>query len=171
MENIRQSYTNEPCHWLVTGDIIEVGDTVCLFYHGTAVYFRPWPQAAPGVEYRLRATNVYPVCLGLATLLRDRFAFVTPASGEPGSIVSKPIALNNKSILWLNVDVSEGATLRVEIIDVEGIAVADGQLTEDSWKTVYRRVALNQPLTDGDYRMRITMWGPARLYSFAVTKH
>lgn len=157
-------------NWLVTGDIVEVGDTVCFFYHGAAVYFRPWPQAAPGADYTLRATNVYPLCLGLATLPRDRFAFATPAQGQSGRITSKLIALNENSTLWLNADVPDGATLGIEVINSGDTAVASGQLTEDSWKTVYRRASLSQPLTAGDYRMRIKMSGSARLYSFAVTK-
>jgi len=61
--------------------------------------------------------------------------------------------------------------LRVEIIGIEVSTMVYGQLTEDSWKTVYRRVALDQPLTAGNCQMRVIMSGLSRLYSFAVTKH
>jgi hypothetical protein len=98
-------------NWLVTSDLAEIGDTVCFFYHGAAVYFRPWPQVAPGADYRLRATNVYPVCLGLATVPRDRFAFATLVDGRAGLVVSKPIAWHENATLWLNADVPEGATI------------------------------------------------------------
>jgi hypothetical protein len=157
-------------NWLVTGDIVETEDAVWFFYHGAPVYFRPWPQAAPGAEYRMRATNVYPLCLGLAILPRDRFAYAAPKRGQTGTMTSKSVALPADSKLWLNSEVPEGAALAMELIDRGENVVATGEMTNDAWKTVYRQVAFDKPVPGGEYRLRTHLSGAARLYSFAVTR-
>ena len=53
---------------MVSSSIVEFGDQVHFYYHGTPVIYRPWPKAPQGVPANLRASTIYPTFMGLATI-------------------------------------------------------------------------------------------------------
>lgn len=142
---------------LVAGYIVEHGDTVFLYYHGTPCVFRPWPYTPPGVPGAFRATNVYPVCMGLATLPRDRYAF---AEG-PGTITTEPLDLRGGD-LWVN---AEGDGIILAALDEQRGELAQGKLSEERRQTVYRKVAWQSLPPDGTRAIQVRLPSFARLYS------
>jgi len=141
---------------MVTGSIVEHGDTVFLYYHGTPCIFRPWPSTPPGVPREFRATNVYPVFMGLATLPRDRYAY---AEG-PGTVTTDLLELRGGD-LWVN---AEGDGIALAALDGQGCERARGTLTPERRQTVYRQAAWQSPPPDGPLAIRIQLPARARLY-------
>ena len=142
---------------LVAGYIVEYGDTVHLYYHGTPCYFRPWPRTQEGVEWTYRASNVYPVCMGLATLPRDRYAY---AEG-PGTITTDPLEMTGGD-LWLNAD---GNGIDLAVVDESGCELAQGKLADETRQTVYRKATWKSPLPDAPAAVRVQLPEGERLYS------
>jgi hypothetical protein len=152
---------------MVTGSIVEFGDQVHFYYHGTPVIYRPWPKAPKGVPANLRASTIYPTFMGLATVPRDRFAFATPVEGMTGTMTSLPLDLPAGRSLWINADAAPNE-LGLTLIAQDGREVAQGRIGSERRTTVYREVSWNQLVTPGQYRARATFRGGVRLYSLAV---
>jgi hypothetical protein len=150
---------------LVTSALVEFGDEVFIYYHGTACYYRPWPSPPPGIPYALRANTVYPICLGLATLPRDRFAFAVAKPGAQGVLTTQHVDLLEPRDLWLNAD---GDSVLVAALDDRDEEFAFGHLGERRSQTVYRNVQWDGVPPAGSFRLRITLAGGDRLYSVRV---
>jgi len=122
---------------LVTSSIVEHGDTVYIYYHGTSCIYRPWPKPKPGTPGYLRASVLYPTFMGLATLPRDRFAY---AQG-PGTLTTFPLTLGEDT-LRLNAD---GDGLRVTALDAAGKETATGGLEDRGDGTLTGRCSGTAP--------------------------
>lgn len=152
---------------MVSSSIVEFGDQVHFYYHGTPVCYRPWPKAPKGVPGNLRASTLYPTFMGLATVPRDQFAYATPVVGKAGSVTSLPIEVSAGKSLWVNVDAAP-SEMALTLMAQDGREVAQGRVGPDRRMTVYRGVTWNQPVPSGQYRVRASLQGRARLYSLAV---
>jgi hypothetical protein len=152
---------------LVSSSIVEFGDQVHFYYHGTPVIWRPWPRAPEGSPKNIRASTIYPTFMGLATVPRDQFAFATPFDGKTGVLTSLPIELSAGKSLWVN---SEGAPneLALTLIAQDGREVTQGRVGAERRMTVYRGIIWNEAVPAGQYRVRASLRGRARLYSLAA---
>lgn len=142
---------------LVTSSIVEHGDTVYIYYHGTSCIYRPWPKAKPGGPGNLRASVLYPTFMGLATLPRDRYAY---AKG-PGTLTTFPLTLGEDS-LRLNAD---GDGIRVAALDASGNETASGRLERQGGGELYRKVIWSGPAPAGERSLKIDLGEEDRLYS------
>jgi hypothetical protein len=139
-----------------TSAMQEIGDELRIYYFGCPRVFNSWPSQYEVVPGR-RGSLFYPVCLGFATLPRDRFAYAT---GE-GSIVTHPIRLSDDVGLWLNAD-GDGMT-----VTTIGASTAHGKLGGERRQSVYRKVvwtADNRPPV-GQCRLQIRLTRGDRLFS------
>lgn len=109
-------------HGLIHGQGFEnVGDQ-------TYIYYGNW---SPGGGNRIHG-------VGLATLPRDRLAFLSPRDPGDGWCTSQPLANSPAASLYVNVDgLSAKAQLRVELIDkggspIPGYAGADAAVVRNS---------------------------------------
>jgi hypothetical protein len=150
---------------LVTAALVEYGDELFIYYQGTACYYRPWPSPPEGIPYALRANTVYPICLGLATLPRDRFAFASAAPGCEGVLTTHRCLGGVEAGVWLNAD---GDALSVKALNDSGKELAHGHLGDLRSQMVYRNVQWDAAPPSGLVRLRITMADGARLYSIRV---
>ncbi len=137
----------------------ELGNEIRIYYFGCPNVYRNWPaEYAP--KSVLRGSLFYPTYLGLATLSLDRFAY---AQG-PGTIVSHPIEAAS-DVLWVNLD---GRVRNVEAIDQHNKILAEGRLTEERSRNVYRKVVWKGKRVEGAYRARILLERDGRLYSLRI---
>lgn len=142
---------------LVSSSIVEVGDEVYIYYHGTPCIYRPWPYPPKGVPIIFRASVVYPTFMGLAILPRDRFGY---AEGDGGEVALSPVKIGEDG-LWLNAD----GQVDVHLEEESGQDVATGSPSEVTRRKVYRKVAWSGTVPPGTYRARLVLHGDARLYS------
>lgn len=134
----------------------EVGDELRIYYFGCPGIYRNWPPSY-AVKGSLRGSLFYPSYMGLAILPLDRFAYVQ----GPGTVTTHPIDLASEG-LWMNL---EGSALKVEAIDQNNHIVAEGQLTEEISRSVYRKLIWKDQPIKGTYRVRIQLERDAKLYS------
>jgi len=151
---------------LVSSSIVEFGDQLHFYYHGTPVIYRPWPKVPKGVPPSLRASTIYPTFMGLATVPRDRFAFATPVEGKTGTVTSLPLELSTGRSLWINAEAAPNEVM-LTLIAQDGREVTQGRVGAERRMTVYRDVSWNELVPPGQYRARATLRGRARLYSLA----
>lgn len=152
---------------MVSSSIVEFGDTVHFYYHGTPVIYRPWPRAPKGMPANIRASTIYPTAMGLATIPRDQFAYAAPVVGKTGSVTSLPISISPGKRLWVNADASPNE-LALTLTAQDGREAAQGRLGADRRMTVYREIVWNNSVPAGLYRVRASLRGDARLYSLAA---
>ncbi len=142
---------------LVTSSVLEKGDTVYIYYHGTSCIYRPWPIPKPGTPGNLRASVLYPTFMGLATLPRDRFAY---AEG-PGSVIASPKTPSEDGV-WINAD---GEDIAITALSPAGRTVAKGRVGSESRQTVYRKIVWSGDAPAGEVRIKIELGNNDRLYS------
>ena len=142
---------------LVTSSIVEYGDTVYIYYHGTSCIYRPWPLPTPGTPGNLRASVLYPTFMGLATLPRDRFAY---AEG-PGTLTTFPLTCGEDT-LRLNAD---GDGIRIAALDAAGRETATGRLEHPEDGRLYRKVLWKGRVPSGERTVEIELGAQDRLYS------
>lgn len=131
----------------------EVGDEVWIYYFGCSALYTNWPPNR-AADPELRGSYFYPVCIGLATLPRDRFAY---AQG-PGTVTTPALRVGDGGV-WLNL-VGDAA---VTALHGETI-VATGRVTDDRSQTVYRKVVWDRTVA-GDVSLRIELRAGARLFA------
>lgn len=137
-----------------TASFLEVGDEVWIYYFGCPAVFTNWPPNRID-DASLRGSYFYPVCLGLATLPRDRFAY---AAG-PGSVtLDLDLAADE---VWLNAD---GDNITLEAADAAGRKIATGRPGDLRRDTVYRKVVW-EAVPEGATRLHISVGHDGRLYS------
>jgi hypothetical protein len=139
---------------LVTSTVAmqEVGDEIWIYYFGCPNVFVNWPRGGSH-----RGSLYYPAYLGLATLPRDRYAYVA----GPGSLTTHAVALTS-SPLWLNAD---GNEIRVLARDKGGRVVSEGHIGSERLATVYRRVVWNGTPPSGELQIQVRLDQDQRLYS------
>src|SRR6185436_4311467 len=121
---------------LVSSSIVEFGDQVHFYYHGTPVIWRPWPRTPAGAPKNVRASTIYPTFMGLATVPRDQFAFATPVMGKTGTVTTHPIELSAGKGVWINADAAPNE-LQLGLIAPDGREVIQGRLGTERRMSVY----------------------------------
>ena len=144
---------------LVSGSVVEYGDMIYIYYHGTPCVFRPWPRTPHGTSVNLRASVLYPTCMGLASIQRDRFAF---AEG-PGKLKTLPLTPNDDGV-WFNAD---GENISVTALDSANREIASGKLSDNHRQTVYRKVVWKSAAPTIQCTLDIDLSGGERLFSIA----
>ena len=152
---------------LVSSSIVEFGDQVHFYYHGTPVIWRPWPRTPAGAPKNIRASTIYPTFMGLATVPRDQFAFATPVMGKTGTVTTLPVEISGGKGVWINADAAPNE-LQLGLIAPDGREVMQGRLGTERRMTVYRDARWNEQASPGQYRVRVTLRGRSRLYSVAA---
>ncbi|MCL5104316.1 MAG: hypothetical protein M1133_09405 [Armatimonadetes bacterium] len=152
---------------LVSSSAVEFGDEVFIYYHGTPCIYRPWPHTPAGVPHELRAATVYPTFMGLATLPRDRFAYVAPAGRSTGTLDIKLSDVREGGEVWLNAD-GDIDSFGLSLLTDDDKVAATGRLGVKRLKTVYRNTVWDSAISAGIYRLRVQLRDSARLYSIGV---
>lgn len=147
---------------LVCSSIVEHGDEILFYYHGTPCQYRPWPYTRAGVPIELRASTVHPSFLGLATLPRDRLGYAT----GNGAVVTLPLAIGDGG-LWVNAE-ERGGELAIDLLTPGGAVATSGRLGTETSRSVYRRAVWDSPVRPGTYRVRLALRGSARIFSVAA---
>lgn len=152
---------------LVVAGLVEAGDDVFIYYRGTACYYRRWPSPPAGIPFALRANTVYPICLGLATLPRDRFAFARALPGMRGAAVTHPVERPSATgaALWLNAD---GDAVAVTALGEGDRELARGHIGTTRGRAVYRNVVWEGAPPTGSARLRITLGDGECLHSIRL---
>lgn len=132
----------------------EVGDEVWIYYFGCSSVYTNWPPNRIA-EPDLRGSYFYPVCMGLATLPRDRFAY---AQG-PGTVTTIVLRVGEDGV-WLNLE----GDASVEALNADGTVAAKGRVIDELYQTVYRKVAWDKTMV-GDVSLRIELGAEAKLFA------
>jgi hypothetical protein len=91
--------------------VLQIGDQTCMYYSGS-------PLTHNGTELEDLLATDYPRAMSLVTLKRDRFVSVDAGQGG-GSFTTLPLTFTGPK-LKLNVDVEDGGSLRVALLDANG---------------------------------------------------
>ena len=141
---------------VTTSAMQEVGDEIFIYYFGCPNVYTNWPgQYAATSE--LRGSFYYPSYLGVATLLRDRYAY---AAG-PGSVTTPAVSVGEQG-LWLNAD---GAGLSIAALASDGTVVANGKLADSPKGSLYRKVQWKNGPPRQPCQLKITLADKDRIYS------
>jgi len=139
-----------------TSAMQEVRDEIYIYYIGCPNIFNAWPGNY-AVGSKRRGAYFAPTYLGLATLPRDRYAYVE------GSGIVTTYAINlGPDGAWLNAD---GELREVAAISVSGKIIARGRLGGEKRQSVYRKIVWRGKEPGGAIRLRIALGGGAKLYS------
>lgn len=139
-----------------TAGLVEVGDELRIYYFGGSNVYRAWPPIY-AAEHYLRGSLYYPVQMGMATLPLDRWACAI----GPGTVTTFAQDVAEEGV-WLNAD---GDGITVELLDERGAVVGNGTVSNERYRTYYRKVDWESPITPGRYAVRVALSRSARLYS------
>lgn len=134
-----------------------VGDEIYIYYIGAPYLYNSWP-AQYAVDPARRGAMFAPTYLGVATLPRDRYAYVA----GPGRVITHPFDAPIGD-LWLNID----GDAQVAALDKSGNIVSEGIPGEERKHTVYRKVRWNSSAS-GAVQFRIALGSDTSLYSLGV---
>lgn len=137
--------------------IQEVGDEVCIFYIGCPNIYNSWPPPYMVAPER-RGSMFAPAYLGLAILLRDRYACAV----GPGWLTTHSLNLGPAGELWLN---AEGDDVSLTAIEETGSVICQGRLVDERRKGVYRKVVWGGRAPACSVRLKVSLGAGTALYS------
>lgn len=119
--------------------------------------------------------------IGLATLPRDRFGYVECIPGQAaGSLLSVPLTASSSDRLWLNAEAPPGSTLRISLMDADGLNPLPGYEmrkretegisglnVEVRWSNETR----TRPLPKNPFRIRLELTPGAKFYALGLSAH
>ena len=115
--------------------------------------------------------------IGVATLLRDRFAYLQMIPSAPGGgyFATRPLTLDRARQLFANVDVPPGSSLRFSLLDAAGLDTLTGYGFDDSSAPVTS--SLDAPVRWQDRptlpkrtpcRIRAHLRGETKMYALTI---
>ncbi len=100
---------------LLQGSMLNTADRTLIYYSASAPNGNTAGMGKGG-------TNI-----GVATLPRDRFGGLRVLPGKTrGTLVTRPVSVNQGAALCLNADVPPGASLKVSLLDADGLESLPG---------------------------------------------
>jgi hypothetical protein len=142
---------------LVQGPMINHGEMTLVYY--TA--YTPTGNSMAG------CSNI-----GVATLPRDRYGYLTPVPDAPdGAVRSAAISAHKGTLIFVNVEIKDGGAVEAALTDSDGLRELEGFETATSMAV--RRSGLKEPirwrgrtgLPRGPFCLRIKIAAGSRLYA------
>ncbi|MEM7231383.1 MAG: hypothetical protein AAF517_04380 [Planctomycetota bacterium] len=107
--------------------------------------------------------------IGLATLPRDRFGYLSkiPGNSGDGQVVSCPVRVDGSANVVVNSAVPKGSALEVELLDEHGLDVLDDYTARPVRSGLDETVGWNNTLVPQGtrFRIRVRLRGAAKLYA------
>ena len=142
---------------MMQGPMVNIGDR-------TVIYYAAFTPTGDRMEGRSN--------LGLATLPRDRFGYLTPVPDAPfGDVRSAPLRVTESASLYLNFEVDDGGSAQVALTDGNGLGELHGYRMNDCTPLTASGLRELVRWGEGDllpgapFCVRVRLKGPSRLYA------